>query len=123
MKNVSSEQGKTKALTHSQAKLVTQMMTGATVREAAKVAGIEERTAHNYLVLPQVKDALQTSVKALTETARNVLLNRYASALELSCEVVVQIMLDAETPAPARLKAAAMIQDRLAPATTSTFAS
>jgi hypothetical protein len=52
-------------LTPAQAKLIAQLLTGCSVRAAAKACGVGEKTAFNYLNMPHVKAVLQASTDAL----------------------------------------------------------
>jgi hypothetical protein len=52
-------------LTSKQTLFVEQLLTGSSIKLAAKVAGVTERTAHNWLLLPQVKKAIEQGKEAL----------------------------------------------------------
>jgi transposase len=89
------------------------------VREAASKAGVSQRTGERWVALPEVKaalhDARQGRVEDVKQTAHEIITKMYSEALEPVTKAVVQIAKDSEAPASARLKAAQMIQDRLAP--------
>jgi phage terminase small subunit len=52
-------------LTSKQTTFVEQLLTGSSIKLAAKIAGVTERTAHNWLLLEQVKQAIATGKEAL----------------------------------------------------------
>jgi len=108
----------TEILTAPQQRFVAERTAGCNIKEAALNAGVTEQTAHRWLKLPVVQRALIGEVQEIKESAREVIIRHYTKALDASCQVVVQVAMDSESPAAARLKAVQMIQDRVAPVVT-----
>lgn len=105
-----------------QQQFVNATLAGQSVEKAAQIAGITKMTGYRWMKLEAVQMALAGEVEKRAETAREIINRVYMDQLEAVFQVVRQIALDVLAPAPARLKAIAMIQDRLAPvATTSTL--
>ena len=106
---------KTMDLKPTQVLFVQTRAAGATINESARAAGVSEMTAHRWLKLEEIKNALQTKEIEIAATAEEIIRAQYESALEESCKIVVQIAKDVLAPAQSRLKAVQMIQERLAP--------
>ncbi len=105
-------------LTSAQLQFIHERSSGRSIVDAAKIAGVSEQTAHRWLKLPLVQEALAGTRQEIKESAREVIIRHYTKALDASCQVVVQVAMDSESPAAARLKAVQMIQDRVAPVVT-----
>jgi phage terminase small subunit len=96
-------------LTPAQARLIACLLTGCTVRAAAREAGIIEKTAFNYLNMPHVKKALATATQEIMGSA----IERLQLLAMEGLEVIVEIMKDREQPAQVRLKAAQILASRI----------
>ena len=103
-------------LTPPQEKFVQTYLAGKNIGEAAASAHIDRRTATRWLKLPAMQEALARENEKRAETTREIITRIYTEALDISCQVVVEIAQDEEAPAASRLKAAQMIQERLLPA-------
>ena len=106
-------------LTPNEHLLIEHVSNGTSVRAAAKQIGIDYATARRWLKRPHVAEALDATQarvhETIEQTAYDIITTKYKDALESTCDVVIQIAQNDETPPAARLKAAQMIQDRLAP--------
>lgn len=103
-----------------QQKFINARMEGKTIAQSAHIAGVSKMTGIRWSKLHTVQEALSVDIQTealqtARETAHDTINKIYTTALEASCLAVQQIMMDAEAPAASRLKAAQMIQDRLAP--------
>ncbi len=95
-------------LTPAQARLVTCMLSGSKVRDAARDAGIVEKTAFNYLNMPHVKKAIATGTAEIMKSA----IERLQFLALAGLDVIVEIMNDRDNPAHVRLKAAHILASR-----------
>ena len=64
----SQEQEGTEQLTIKQEMLLTRLLTGMGIREAASEIGVAERSAYRWVRLPHFQEALETSQKAIFDT-------------------------------------------------------
>ncbi|GAB4402083.1 MAG: hypothetical protein Kow00123_12080 [Anaerolineales bacterium] len=97
-------------LTPRQARFVGALMTTRTVAEAARVAGVGERTARRWLRLPAVQRALsEAQGEALKQATR-----RAVAAIGLAVDILQVIMADPGASAGARVSAARCILDAAA---------
>ena len=104
-------------LTVEQQQFVTYRLSGMTTEEAAKALGITTRTGYRWMRYPRIKDALSIPLSIQEErTAAEIISSKYREKLEATCDAVVNIALNEDAPENVRLRAAQMIQDRLAPA-------
>jgi phage terminase small subunit len=92
---------------------------GQSTMDAAKSTGISYSTAKRWLKRPEIRSALQGTLARVEEqaeqTAAEIIISKYKEALEPACDAVVSIVKDSMESGATRLKAAQMIQDRLAP--------
>src|SRR5712691_7432734 len=89
-------------LTPAHDRVVAAIRSTSTVRDAAKKAGIVEKTAWNYLALPQVKVALQEARDDIRTQAIDLLKSQTLQ----SVETIVTLRDDTEVFPQYRLKAA-----------------
>lgn len=101
-----------------QRRFIAERTSGCNIKEAASRAGVTEKTAHRWLKQASIQAALTQEAAYVKESARAVIERYYTQSLELSCQVVIDVASGSENPAAARLNAAKMIQERLAPVTT-----
>jgi hypothetical protein len=100
---------KSENLTPTQAKLVAQLLTGCTVRAAAKACGIVDKTAFNYLNLPQVKAALAEGIEEIKRHG----IQQITVLAPLALGTIVEIMNDETAQQSVRLRAAHILASRL----------
>lgn len=105
-------------LTVAQQRFIAERMSGCNIKEAASRAGVTQQTASRWLKQVSVQAALTQEATYVKESARAVIERYYTDALESSCQVVISVASNELSPAAARLNAAKMIQDRLAPVVT-----
>jgi hypothetical protein len=109
-------------LSNQQMLLVQYIGQGMSIAEASRKLHLVDKTARRWLKNPHVQEALDhaqaQTIETVKQTAHEIIIKKYREALEPVTDAVVSIAKDSEAPASARLKAAQMIQDRLAPATT-----
>jgi Homeodomain-like domain-containing protein len=111
-------------LSEQQQHFVAYRLSGHSVEEAAKQCGITPRTGYRWANTQVVQDAMagiehyvnEQIIEQAAQNAYEVITGIYQKALQPATQAVVAIALDSLAPAPARLKAAQMIQDRMAPA-------
>lgn len=95
------------SLTVRQRRFLAALMAGPNVREAAKAAGIGERTAWRYLSNDAIRRELASHHDAMmADTSR-----RMAVAMAEALDVVLEVLRDAKTPAAVRVNAGRVILD------------
>jgi hypothetical protein len=103
-----------------QQEFVAYRLSGMSVEQAAKQLNITPRTGYRWMNLKTVQDAMAGIEHHVQEevigTAAEIIASKYRAALPAACDTVVSIAEDVLAPPAARLKAAQMIQERLAPA-------
>ena len=92
-------------LTAKQRKLVAAMLTEPTILDAARVAGVSERTAHRYLDDPGVKRAIQTALDTVLGEAMRKVVHGMGAAVG-TLEILHQ---DKDMPPAVRVSAARAI--------------
>jgi len=92
-------------LTPAHERLIAAILSTTTVRDAAKKANISEKTAWNYLALPQVKAALQQARDDIRQQTIDVL----KSQMLQSVQTIIELRDDTEVPPQYRLKAAQIV--------------
>jgi phage terminase small subunit len=88
-------------------RFVAAMLTSPTIEDAAKSAGISERTAYRYLANPDVKAALSSAL----DDALNQATARAVAAMTAALETLAAIHQDRAAPTGARVSAARAILD------------
>ena len=92
-------------LTARQRRFIAAMMTARTVAEAARMAGIAERTARRYLADPDVKAVLSAALDdALAQVTR-----RTVEAMAGALDTLEAVQADAEAAPSARVAAARVV--------------
>lgn len=107
-------------LSPEQQQFVAYRLSGLSIEETAKATGITPRTGYRWMKLQSVLDALagveHHVQEEVAQSAYEIIATKYQAALGPACDTVINIAKDELAPPAARLKAAQMIQDRLAPA-------
>ncbi|SRR6266487_1322829 len=96
-------------LTPAQAKFVAALLSGLSIKQAAKSANVTERTSHNWMKLAHVKQAIAEGTEAIVSAAR--LRAEVFSAQAVS--VLGTLMLDTTTPPQVRVTAARTLAARV----------
>ncbi len=96
-------------LTPAQAKFVSALLSGLSIKQAAKSANVTERTSHNWMKLAHVKQAVDEGTAAIVGAAR--LRAEVFSAQAVS--VLATLMLDTSTPPQVRVTAARTLAARV----------
>ena len=94
-------------LNRRQRKFIAALLTAPTIEEAAKQAGIGERTAYRYLKHPEVKRALSQAL----DDAMGQATRRAVDAMTEALETLTAIHTDEDAPTGARVSAARSILD------------
>lgn len=102
-----SENGSKKpTLSATQSKAITELMAGASQKEAAIIAGVSETTVGRWMSGHEdFKQALRAQNSRIIHTAGV----RLSGSLELAVDVMREIMEDREVPARTRLRAADLV--------------
>jgi len=98
-----------KPLTIRQLKFIEAMLTGVAIRTAAKAAGVTERSAHAWLLLPAVRAAIEQGKAALIASSRE----RIELLSLAAIDTLQELMNDAETPATVRAQCAKALAARV----------
>ncbi len=103
--------GPEQKLTPREANLVAALLTGCTVRAAARTCGLSEKSAFNYLNMAHVRKALdEGTAKIMQNALSQSQLMLIASA---AVDTLQEISLDTEAPASARVQAARYLAARI----------
>lgn len=94
-------------MTERKEKALASLLTSRTRREAAKAAGISERTLYKYLLEPDFRDAYQATISGIVADVTRQIQNALSPAVDALLEVVT----DTEAGAMARITAARTILD------------
>ena len=89
-------------LNRRQRKFIAALLTAPTIEEAAKQAGIGERTAYRYLKHPEVKQVLSQAL----DDAMGQATRRAIDAMTGALETLIEIHSDKDTPKSTRVAAA-----------------
>jgi phage terminase small subunit len=98
---------------------VDSIASGLPILQAATHASISLSTGKRWMKRPDIQEAFRNISAKFQEqaeqTAAEIILEKYKDALVPACDAVVEIVKNPEESGATRLKAAQMIQDRLAP--------
>lgn len=101
-------QDQTQPLNTKQRAFVAAMLTSPSIVAAAREADIAEKTAHQWLKLPSIQDALDDAHRNLFNTS----LSELRGAARQAIKTLTRHMTDDETPPHAQIRAAAIILEQ-----------